>query len=332
MYGQDTLFYKNPYGYFKLGEKYTQEDIDYVLRDVNHQCFPLEFNTLKFVFFTDNFSDQKQRSCLVTFQFKNDVLVSICLEYIARNGFVKKDYINAKEKLKNWDNLKTCKTPEQLKKKWNKDSNSEYYSAQFKDNPNVCINIEGPKKNNPNLERYCIRYELIDASIAELKIQDSFFGLTLGKKYATSIVKSTITNGEYVETINEKGNKTLAYANVWFGGYQWDFAFFDFTNKNKFLKITFTNIRFDSLQEEKETNTHFDSILEKLQNKYGYKKTEHENNDKEYLMYYGDNEILCKLEKGKFTNKEGQKSRYLNLTYTDIKEFKLQIEQEKKEF
>lgn len=332
----------DPLAYLEVGKKYSQDAIKRIFSDVEYKEDDHFLSTLgeRTIYYDELFpvDDKGLKTAHISANFRNDILSQICVEYLFNDGFTKDDYASIKEHIKSSDGIKQCEIPEQIKKLWSDDFKFETW--RDKKEPTKYIYIISLKDDNKTeFGGFYLVYTLLDDSfeaLSNIRIQDTFFGLTLGKTYAENQVKQALDKkGEYFEAYNEGKAKTYTLRNVWIGGYKWDYINMVFTDKNAFcnIELVFSIYYYPDYSKEKnEAVLRFDSVLENLSDKYGYRKVELDENNESYVFYIGNNGIDCSLSNRVGESKGGQKRRYVILSYADLKLNHSLLEQSRDEF
>lgn len=141
------------------------------------------------------------------------------------------------------------------------------------------------------------------------QIQRNFIGNTLGVSTYDQVRYDMYDKGYHA--LGDRRNDYIDYTDVKFAGYTCEDAYFYFYDK-KFYKVSFI------IEKAVNTKEIFESLKDKLQNKYPNYKDE----DKEDVVMFQDNTTLLIL----LNNTSDEKAEnYLSLTYIDLKLFQKRI-------
>ena len=142
------------------------------------------------------------------------------------------------------------------------------------------------------------------------QIQRYFIGNTLGVSTYDQVRYNMYDKGYY--TLADHRNDYAAYRDVKFAGYTCEEAYFNFYD-NKFYMVSFI------IEKAVNTKEIFESLKDKLQNKYPNYKDE----DKDDVVKFHDNTTLLILR----NNTSDEKTEnYLTLTYIDLNLSKKRID------
>ena len=147
------------------------------------------------------------------------------------------------------------------------------------------------------------------------EIQDSFLGLTFGKRYTTSLVKNAIgARGTFLYEERESDCQRITFSDVSFAGYKWDYGDVSLTNDGRFYYFNVYFSRLDISDEKKELRATFDYLKEKLDDKYGYSSVSEED-DELSVSYFGKNDAAAVLSLKKSRSKGGSFRLFCSLAY-----------------
>ena len=146
-------------------------------------------------------------------------------------------------------------------------------------------------------------------------IQDTFFGLKMGNKYTHSQIKLALNGrGKFLSESNI-GENSVTFTDVYFAGSKWDFCAISLSAKNELYIISFYNSYATyEYEEEAATKRTYQSLKEKLDEKYGERETKSEDGNLS-TIYIGGNDMAIMLDKEKSKSKGGSYRNYFKLTY-----------------
>lgn len=161
-----------------------------------------------------------------------------------------------------------------------------------------------------------IAMALLNATPTLPDIQDTFFGLKMGKAYTHSQIKSAfISKGTFLNESSSAGQNSVTFTDVYFAGSTWNYCDVMLSSKNELYVVDFYNSysEFD-YNEETGTKKSYKTLKERLDSKYGEAETKEEDSDLS-TIYIGGNNILIILSKEKSKSKGGSYRQYFHLSY-----------------
>ena len=161
-----------------------------------------------------------------------------------------------------------------------------------------------------------IAMALLNATPTLPDIQDTFFGLKMGKAYTHSQIKSAfISKGTFLNESSSAGQNSVTFTDVYFAGSTWNYCDVMLSSKNELYVVDFYNSYSDyNYNEEEGTKKSYKALKDRLDSKYGEAETNEENGGLS-TIYVGGNNIVVILSKQKEKSMGGSYRQYFHLTY-----------------
>ena len=147
-------------------------------------------------------------------------------------------------------------------------------------------------------------------------IQDTFFGLRMGKTYTESQVRAILDKkGQYSSTETMPYGKSISYLNVSFAGQEWDMCEVSLTRNNElYYFVCYNSYKSYDIDELEDAKKLYESIKSRLDTKYGEGKSDYKENEKS-TTYAGNNNMGVIVSEKKAKSKGGTYMKYVMVAY-----------------
>ncbi len=166
------------------------------------------------------------------------------------------------------------------------------------------------------LSIFDLAFELLPDEPERPDIQDTFLGLKMGEKYGLSQVKSALSSrGTYLSDNRDANGFRYTFKNVSFAGRTWSYAELLLTADSRLYYVSFYDSLDNTSREKRTARSDFNSLKEKLDDKYGIADTNVDDEENMSAFYLGGNDVAANLSFEEAKSKGGLYRVYLKLTY-----------------
>lgn len=184
------------------------------------------------------------------------------------------------------------------------------------------------KAKNENGLLYILAAKEGDPSLLESKptIQDTFFGLKMGNRITSSQIKSAVgTKGVFSKEERESNTIINTFTDLYFAGSKWDFANFLCMSDGKFYWFNAYDSYGDyGTDNEREAKNQYESLKEKLDEKYGVGDEKKDDDGNLSTTYFGSNGIAIIISNERSRSMGGSYRRYVKIEYINVELYQKQ--------
>lgn len=200
------------------------------------------------------------------------------------------------------------------------------YSLPNSDRESVKITLV--KDSEGNTFYYEVAYSDLDSLLEGVlddyeknlpDIQDTFFGMTVRKKYSSSAIKSYVgSKGIFLEENREGDINSIVFKDIYFAGIRWDFGQFLTSGKNELFYFEAYNSLPDGYtddDERREAKRTYESLKARLDVKYGEGHEDMDEDGNLETYYFGRNDMVVSIRNYRSKSTSGLFRRFVGIKY-----------------